>query len=149
MAKIDIPCPFTHRLCRECALYRGRHYYLGLGEQSQGATSKPTEEAKSGAPRQSADCQKLELVPWASAASEAETTLRIKLVDVETGETKVCRFEDAKRWDWSHPELVRVVGDLQITSWDKLAELLRYKAEKGYQEVTIYEFPRFMLIGGG
>jgi hypothetical protein len=45
MAKEDMLCPFTGKLCRECALYRGRHYYLcfnkkyrGHLEKSEGAT---------------------------------------------------------------------------------------------------------------
>jgi len=28
MAKEKMLCPFSDRLCRECPLYRGRHYYL-------------------------------------------------------------------------------------------------------------------------
>jgi hypothetical protein len=45
MAKEDMLCPFTGKLCRECGLYRGRHYYLcfskkyrGRLEKSEGAT---------------------------------------------------------------------------------------------------------------
>lgn len=28
MAKEKMLCPFSKKLCRECPLYRGRHYYL-------------------------------------------------------------------------------------------------------------------------
>jgi len=28
MAKEKVLCPFSKKLCAECALYRGRHYYL-------------------------------------------------------------------------------------------------------------------------
>lgn len=28
MAKIGMICPFSGRLCEECSLYRGRHYFL-------------------------------------------------------------------------------------------------------------------------
>jgi hypothetical protein len=45
MAKEDMLCPFSGKLCRECSLYRGRHYYLcfskkyrGHLEKSEGAT---------------------------------------------------------------------------------------------------------------
>jgi hypothetical protein len=45
VAKEDMLCPFSGKLCRECALYRGRHYYLcfskkyrGHLEKSEGAT---------------------------------------------------------------------------------------------------------------
>jgi len=29
-------CPFTGKLCRECALYRGRHYYLCFSKKYRG-----------------------------------------------------------------------------------------------------------------
>jgi hypothetical protein len=28
VAKIPMLCPFSKELCRECTLYRGRHYYI-------------------------------------------------------------------------------------------------------------------------
>lgn len=28
MAKEDMLCPFSAQLCKECPLYRGRHYYM-------------------------------------------------------------------------------------------------------------------------
>ncbi len=28
MAKTKMLCPFTNKLCRECPMYRGRHYFL-------------------------------------------------------------------------------------------------------------------------
>jgi hypothetical protein len=28
MAKEKVLCPFSNKLCEECALYRGRHYYI-------------------------------------------------------------------------------------------------------------------------
>jgi len=28
MAKLTMTCPFSSKLCVECAIYRGRHYYL-------------------------------------------------------------------------------------------------------------------------
>lgn len=36
MAKERMNCPFTNRLCEECALYRGRHYYLCFYEKYRG-----------------------------------------------------------------------------------------------------------------
>jgi hypothetical protein len=36
MAKTEMICPFTNELCRECALYRGRHYYLCFCEKYRG-----------------------------------------------------------------------------------------------------------------
>jgi len=36
MAKMGMMCPFSGKLCRECALYRGRHYYLCFNEKYRG-----------------------------------------------------------------------------------------------------------------
>lgn len=36
MAKIKMICPYSHRLCSECATFRGRHYYLCFCKQYKG-----------------------------------------------------------------------------------------------------------------
>lgn len=36
MAKERMVCPFSNRLCEECALYRGRHYYLCFCREYRG-----------------------------------------------------------------------------------------------------------------
>lgn len=41
MAKEDMLCPFTGKLCRECSLYRGRHYYLCFNKKYRGHLEKP------------------------------------------------------------------------------------------------------------
>jgi hypothetical protein len=43
-------CPFSSRLCEECALYRGRHYYLCFCQEYRGYLGNPGEGAK-GDPR--------------------------------------------------------------------------------------------------
>ena len=43
MAKEDMLCPFSGKLCRECALYRGRHYYLCFSKKYRGHLEKPGE----------------------------------------------------------------------------------------------------------
>jgi hypothetical protein len=48
MAKEDMLCPFSGKLCRECSLYRGRHYYLCFSKKYRGHLEKP-EEATGGA----------------------------------------------------------------------------------------------------
>jgi hypothetical protein len=40
MAKQDMLCPFTGKLCRECGLYRGRHYYLCFSKKYRGHLGK-------------------------------------------------------------------------------------------------------------
>jgi hypothetical protein len=36
MAKERVICPFSNRLCEECALYRGKHYYLCFCQKYRG-----------------------------------------------------------------------------------------------------------------
>ena len=36
MAKTRMMCPFSNKLCEECALYRGRHYYLCFCKKYRG-----------------------------------------------------------------------------------------------------------------
>jgi hypothetical protein len=36
MAKEAMICPFSKNLCRECAFYRGRHYYLCYNTKYRG-----------------------------------------------------------------------------------------------------------------
>lgn len=44
MAKAKMVCPFSGKQCRECAVYRGRHYYLcfrGKSEEEVSGLVKP------------------------------------------------------------------------------------------------------------
>jgi hypothetical protein len=152
MAKINMVCPFSHRLCDECPLYRGRHYYLCFCEKYRGYIGKSEGKTKDSANHRSVDFQTLwKLVqPWAeSSQPETEPQIKLRLIDVESETSRVFDLDEAKTWDWSDPTTMRVIGDLQVTSWDKLVELVRFKAKKGYREVEVYEAPRFMLLGGG
>ena len=36
MSKIKMLCPFSGKLCEECPVYRGRHYYLCFCENYRG-----------------------------------------------------------------------------------------------------------------
>jgi hypothetical protein len=46
VAKERMICPFSNRLCEECALYRGRHYYLCFCQKYRGYLGKPGEVTK-------------------------------------------------------------------------------------------------------
>jgi hypothetical protein len=46
VAKEKMMCPFSGGLCKECALYRGRHYYLCFYEKYRGYLGEPGESAK-------------------------------------------------------------------------------------------------------
>ena len=39
-------CPFTNEPCRECALYRGRHYYLCFCKNYRGHLDESEEASK-------------------------------------------------------------------------------------------------------
>ncbi len=153
MAKTNMLCPFSNRLCSECPLYRGRHYYLSLCQQYRGHIGKSQEKTKAGADHNSVDFQAMwkMVQPWAGAAPqpEAETKIKLRLIDVEDETSRFFDLEEAKAWDWSDPTIMRVIGDLQVTSWDNLVEIVRFKAKKGHRQLDVYEAPRFMLLGGG
>ncbi len=153
MAKEDILCPFTQRLCTECVLYRGRHYYLGSCSQYRGNLGKPGKSAKKGTDRPPVDFEALwEMVrPWsgAQARSAKKPEVKLKLIDMETGTATMCELEEARKWDWDNPHMMRLIAGLQVTNWDKLVEMVSFRAKRGYQEVEVYEAPRFLLLGGG
>jgi len=46
VAKERMICPFSKRLCEECAFYRGRHYYLCFCPDYRGYLGQPGELAK-------------------------------------------------------------------------------------------------------
>jgi len=46
MAKTKMLCPFTRKLCRECAQYRGRHYYLCFCSKYRGYIGDPGDRAE-------------------------------------------------------------------------------------------------------
>ena len=41
MAKHKIVCPFSGTACKECAVYRGRHYYLCYSAAYRGSSFDP------------------------------------------------------------------------------------------------------------
>jgi hypothetical protein len=46
MAKEKMLCPFSGKLCKECPLYRGRHYYLCFNKSYRGHLENPGETAE-------------------------------------------------------------------------------------------------------
>ena len=49
MAKREMMCPFSDRLCRNCAVYIGRHYYRCFFENYRGYVYQPKEDDAAGA----------------------------------------------------------------------------------------------------
>ncbi len=70
--------------------------------------------------------------------------VRLTLIDRETGESRLCNLDEAKTWDWKNPEVWRMVGHWQITSYESLLEALSMKIENGAKEIEIVVSPRFM-----
>ncbi len=46
MPKLRMLCPFSSRPCKDCSLYRGRHYSLCFSESYRGYLGKPGEGAR-------------------------------------------------------------------------------------------------------
>jgi len=142
----SMDCPFTHRSCTDCAIYRGRHHYLMFSERYQGHTDGPKDNI-------AAYFQAVEefLDPWAGKGIQTENApgIRLKVVDVESEKIRFCEFDEAKTWDWGNPEMMRLIDGRQVKSFDNLFDILCYKAENGHREVEILEYPRFMLLAGG
>lgn len=75
--------------------------------------------------------------------------IRLTLCDRETGETRFCTLDEAKTWDWDNPEVWRMIGGWQITSYTDLLAVLSLKIEQGCRDVEILVAPRFMMLSGG
>jgi hypothetical protein len=153
MAKTEMLCPFNGKLCDECAFYRGRHYYLSFCEHYRGYIGESRVKARPGADNHVLNIETFDrlLGPWSGRGKRVATEpdVRLKVIDMETGETRIAELSEARNWDWGDTNIIRMVDGFHITSWDKLLEILHYKAAKGYREVELYEGPRFMLLGGG
>jgi hypothetical protein len=152
MAKIEMVCPFTQRLCDECPLYRGRHYFLCFCKNYRGYIGKSRSNIRPGADQHEVDFKTLwkQLEPRLSHKVEAKPQIKLKVIDMETEKVRVAELDEAKTWDWDNPEIMRMVGGyVHVTSWERLVELAARRAEKGYQEMDVYEGPRFMMLAGG
>ncbi len=153
MAKISMTCPFSSKGCTECAVYRGRHHYLSYSKEHPGPTDPQEGHAKSRVHSPSVEFQALKnavkLVAGKNRETSLEPKIRLKVIDMESRATRICELSELKRWDWSNPRIWRLIEGRQVTNLDSLIEILRYKAEKGFEEVELYEAPRFMLLAGG
>lgn len=68
MAKTRMICPFSNKLCQECALYRGRHYYLCFYPKYRGHLNEPEEATKLSNRGASSD-KKFEIPPVITAGA--------------------------------------------------------------------------------
>lgn len=161
MENIAVTCPFSKKVCTECMLYRGRHHHRSLSKPRQSSTNKSKSRAKSGVTPLSVEFQALRksverylLLPTFPRTGECNEErgnpkIKLKVIDVENRTTRTCDFNETKKWNWGDPEVMRVIDGWQVTSMEMLFEIMCYKAEKGCEEVELYEAPRFMLLAGG
>ncbi len=82
-------------------------------------------------------------------AKEYVLTIRLRVLDGETKESRICSLDEAQTWDWRNPEIWRVISGWQITSFNQLLFILKEKQEKGFEEVELLEAPRFTMLSGG
>jgi hypothetical protein len=131
-------CPFTHRACTECGIYRGRHRHLlpanGPGVDRVAEYFKAIES---------------EVSPKQETGKEKAPVITLKVIDMENRKIKVCEYAEARAWDWGDPTIMRLIDGWQVKSYDNLIDILRHKEEQGHKEAEMQECPRFMLLSGG
>jgi hypothetical protein len=153
MAKTKMICPFSHKLCEECPLYRGRHYYLCFCDKYRGYIGGSEHGGEPGVNGHTVDLRDVfkQIEPWVDVGlvPGIESKVKLKVIDMENGTTRVCDLDEAKTWDWDNTKMMRMIDGVHVTSWNKLVEIASFKAKKGYKEVKVYEGPRFMMLAGG
>lgn len=153
MANIAMTCPFSKKACTDCVLYRGRHHYLISSNPRRGKAGEPPMPGRPGMGSLSDEFEVLRKSsePWAGRYNEtrSEPAIRLKVIDVENGGTRICSLSEARKWNWTNSRTWRVIDGRQIKSLDSLIEILCHKAEAGSEEAELYEAPRFMFLAGG
>ena len=153
MQKPTMACPFSNKACTECAVYRGRHRYLNFPKQQRNLTDEHQEHTRSVSPSLSVEFEALResVEPRAGKQTkgQCELKIRLKVVDAERNQTRVYSLQEVEKWSWGDPQLCRLVDGRQVTSFDSLLAILGQKAEAGWEEVELYEVPRFMILAGG
>ncbi len=135
MSEIIACSMWSHGYCPECNLYKkGCQGYPVKPKDINVATFKAL---------------KLEKRSDGDTAQKPKPKVTLRLIDVEHDTKRICTLEEAQTWDWSNPEIMRVIGDWQISSYEMLLSKLRDKEESGVTEVDLFEAPRFMMLSGG
>jgi hypothetical protein len=139
-------CPISHRDCRQCALYRGKHIYLNVCKGAPGAQTNwvlATGSRKRVGPK---SAKRLSASQTNKSQLEALPIITIKAIDAETEESKYYDLKEAEKWDWNDSTLTRISDDTQIYTWEELVEIARSRAKSGYHEMVVRIVPRYMLI---
>jgi hypothetical protein len=152
MTKTRMICPFSHELCGDCPVYRGRHYYLNLCRQYDDDTNEHEDDITSGGLKRVFNPQVIkELVEqWAGDYYPTiELDTEVEVIDMDIEEKRTVTLGNMKDWEWNNNKTIRMIDGVQITSWEQLVQLISYKMRKGDREIKLYEAPHFMLISGG
>jgi hypothetical protein len=148
MAKLPMRCPFNEKMCEECQLFRGRHYYLCTNKNYRGYI-KSDKKIDTGGNNKPLDMDMIKRLfePWSVPDNKpvGESKLKLKVMYMETGASKICDAAEAETWEWEDPRTMRIVNGGHVASLSKLMEIIRYQEAKGVMEITIIEAPRFML----
>jgi len=144
MAKRNMICPFSKRLCQECAIYRGRHYFLCFCEEYRGYIDQAKENTKAKIKQPVAEHLSLDnLMKLTSRRypEDYQLKLRLRVIDIDDGSTEVCDIREAKTWNYNSQATMITVAGRQITSWEHLVDVLSSKAYDGCQEVEVHKLP--------
>lgn len=76
-------------------------------------------------------------------------SIKLKVIDMEMETIKFVSLPEAQGWEWGDPGTVRMINGRQVFSFEKLMEMAGYYEKRGVPELTVYEAPSFMLLGGG
>jgi hypothetical protein len=140
MAKVGLLCPFTHSSCTLCGLYRARHYYAGFCGTIR----------RKGKDDNAIFVDFDELMSLHSMRPERELpNVKLRVIDMESGETRICELSEAQGWDFGNPEIIRMVNGIHITSFENLARVIRFIKRQESEMVDLYEGHRVILLGGG
>jgi hypothetical protein len=146
-------CPFSKRACTECGIYRGRHHAWISRRRHERSFERGEARERSRELPLSIQFQALrgsiEPDGGRSAVGTDELRIRLKVVYAENGRTEMSNLDGAKKWDWTDPKIWRLIDGRQITGLASLIDIVYAKAERGCEEVEVYEAPRFMLLAGG
>ncbi|MBN1367396.1 MAG: hypothetical protein JW967_05675 [Dehalococcoidales bacterium] len=155
MAKLPMRCPFSGKMCKECSYFRGRHYYLcndksyrGHINMKENAETKKTEIKTENKPQDFNFNTIIKLCePWSGSTNTQKYIPKIKLKVIyrEDGTNRIYEPEEAKTWEWDNPKIIRTFSNVQVNSFGKLIEMIRYQEAQGAKEAVIFEAPWFLL----
>lgn len=138
-------CPFNHRACINCTLYRGRHQCSGV---VQNINDKNVLD----------ELEKMLQPDKAAAAVSSNSDMsdlkdvRITYVNVEDMTSQDVFLTELKEMDvdWDSTFMMRKIAGIHIYSWESLLKVVKHKIEtENNYHIELVESPAHMLYGGG